>query len=90
MSSFLIKLWWAHVAVKPDLTRIAVFTKGIWNGLKGVIPMGGQIFPSCTSGFNLWWKNLQKNPEKNITSEKINHIIPNFKPSTTFDVWKPS
>ncbi len=31
---FSIKLWWAHVTVTPEDKRMAVFNKGIWNGLK--------------------------------------------------------
>lgn len=90
VDSFLIKLWWAQVAVSPDLTRIVVFIRGTWKGLKGNTPIGGQIQPNWISGFKLWWKKAQKKPEKNITSEKINHNIPNFKPLETLKVWKPS
>ena len=32
-----IKEWWAHVTVTPEARRIAVFNKGIWKGLSGLI-----------------------------------------------------
>lgn len=37
-----ISLWWDHVIVSPEVTRIMVLSNGISNGLKGMIPVGGQ------------------------------------------------
>jgi len=61
---FSINLWWAHVTVIPDVSKITVFNSGIWNGLKGVIPIGGQFIPSSILGDSLLWKNLQKKDTK--------------------------
>lgn len=82
--------WWAQVAVIPDLNKITVFNKGKWKGFKGFSSKGGQTHPIWISGLSLWWKKAQKKPKKNITSEKINHLIPNFKPPITLIEWDPS
>lgn len=84
-----IKLWWAHVTVTPEERRMAVFSKGTWKGLKGKIPIGGQIFPNSIVGDKLLWKNAQKNLIKKNTSEIINKIIPQRKPRVTGKVCKP-
>lgn len=42
---FSIIEWWAQVTVTPDLSKIIVFSKGIWKGLKGVIEIGGHCPP---------------------------------------------
>ncbi len=86
---FSIKLWWAHVTVTPEDKRIAVFSSGIWKGLKIWIFKGGQIFPISIVGDNLLWKKAQKNLKKNKTSEIINKIIPHRKPKITCFVWIP-
>jgi len=52
--------WWDHVTVAPDANKIAVFSSGIWKGLKGVIPVGGQQFPISTVGESLLWKKCSK------------------------------
>lgn len=81
--------WWAHVTVAPEDKRIVVFNKGIWNGLKGWIPKGGQYIPISIVGANLLWKNAQKKEKKNKTSDRINKIIPQRKPVVTTEVWRP-
>jgi len=86
---FSINLWWAHVTVIPDVSKITVFNSGIWNGLKGVIPIGGQFIPSSILGDSLLWKNLQKKDTKKKISEIINKIIPHFNPLITHIVWRP-
>ncbi len=73
----------------PDLSRIKVFSKGICNGLNGIIPLGGQIIPISTAGLNLLWKNPQKKEIKKKISEIINKIIPHRKPIVTLIVCNP-
>ena len=51
--------------------------------------VGGQEHPNSGVGANLLWKNAQKNPKKNMTSEIINKIIPQRRPDVTYLVWKP-
>jgi len=77
------RLWWAQVTVIPDASRTAVFNNGTLNGLRGVIPVGGQAQPSSGVGDSLLWKNAQKNAKKNSTSEVINRIIPHRRPFVT-------
>jgi hypothetical protein len=77
------------VTVTPDARRIAVFSKGICRGLKGIIPVGGQVEPSSIVGDNLLWKNAQKNEMKKNTSETIKRIIPQRNPLVTFLVCRP-
>lgn len=84
-----IKLWCAQVTETPDDNRIAVFKRGIWKGLNGTIPVGGQIDPISETGDKLLWKKAQKNEMKNRTSEVIKRIIPHRKPTTTNIVWCP-
>jgi hypothetical protein len=81
--------WWAQVTVAPEDSKIVVFKSGIWNGLKGLIPRGGQIMPISTVGANLLWKNAQKKEKKNKTSEVINKIIPHRRPFITTRVCTP-
>ena len=81
--------WWAHVTVAPEDRRIVVLSKGIWNGLKGWIPKGGQYIPTSIVGDRLLWKNAQKKEKKNNTSDRMNKIIPHRRPVTTTDVCKP-
>lgn len=81
--------WWAQVTDTPDASKITVFNKGIWNGLKGSKFVGGQIPPISTVLFKLLWKNLQKKEKKKSTSDTINKIIPQRNPCITFNVWRP-
>lgn len=67
----------------PEARRIAVFRRGIWSGLKGEIPAGGQIAPSSTAGDKLLWKKAQKNEIKKKISDTINKIIPHRSPNVT-------
>lgn len=66
-----------------------MFSRGIANGLRTLIPVGGQEHPSSGVGANLEWKNLQKKAKKNRTSEVINRIIPHRSPFVTGVVWNP-
>lgn len=66
-----------------------VFSKGTFKGLNLVIDTGGQICPNSTLGLKEKWKKLQKNEEKNITSDVIKRIIPSFKPLITSSKWYP-
>jgi hypothetical protein len=66
--------------VAPELNSIAVFNKGTSKGFKTSIPTGGHTDPTLISGLKELWKKPQKNEKKNITSDKINRIIPIFKP----------
>ena len=81
--------WWAHVTVAPEDNKIVVFNNGIWNGLKGWIPRGGQYIPTSIVGDSLLWKNAQKKEKKNKTSDRINKIIPHRRPVTTTEVCNP-
>ena len=51
---------------------------------------GGQIEPISITGAKAAAKNAQKKAKKNITSETINKIIPQRRPSCTMFVWRPS
>ena len=81
--------WWAQVTVAPEERRMVVFKRGIWNGLKGWIPKGGQYIPISILGDNLLWKKAQKKEKKNNTSDKMKKIIPQRSPVTTTEVWRP-
>lgn len=75
--------WWDQVMVTPDDKSRMVFRRGILMGLKEMIEVGGQDWPSSTVGEMLLWKKAQKNEAKNRTSEAINKTIPVFKPFIT-------
>ena len=81
--------WCDQVTVAPEANKIAVFNKGIWKGLKGRIPVGGQQFPISIVGDNLLWKKAQKKEKKNRTSDTINKIIPHRRPIATTLVCRP-
>lgn len=66
-----------------------MFNKGIINGLKISIPVGGHFIPNSIIWVNLKWKNLQKKETKNKTSEVINSNIPIFIPINTLKEWSP-
>jgi len=55
-----------------------VFKKGIKNGFNEKIENLGHKIPISKFGLREDSKNLQKNPLKNITSEKINRSIANL------------
>jgi hypothetical protein len=78
-----INPWCAHVTVTPEARRIAVLRRGIWRGLKGLIPQGGHIAPISIVGARLLWKKAQKKEIKKKTSEIINKIIPHRNPKVT-------
>jgi len=44
---------WAYVIVAPDDNKIVVFRRGIWNGLKGLILVGGHCAPNSMLGDKL-------------------------------------
>lgn len=75
--------------VTPEVNKIAVFNKGIWNGLKIKIPKGGHTLPSSIAGDKLLWKKAQKNLMKKKISEIINKIIPHRNPDKTDSVCSP-
>lgn len=81
-----VMLWWAHVTVTPEASRIAVFNKGTSRGLRGLIPIGGHCPPSSGVGTRLEWKNAQKNPRKKNASDVMNRIIPYRRPFWTVGV----
>lgn len=54
-----------------------------------MMPVGGQWHPISGTVARLLWKNAQKKPAKNITSEVINRAIPQRRPTTTGVVWWP-
>ena len=67
-----------------------VFSRGISHALRVARYAGGHIPPKIGLGLKLEWKNAQKNAKKNITSETINKITPNFNPDCTDLVCWPS
>lgn len=75
--------------MSPEDSRINVFNRGIWRGLNGMIPLGGQFIPNSTVGDSLEWKNPQKNEMKKNTSDVINRIIPHRSPIVTINVCIP-
>ena len=81
--------WWDQVTVTPDDRRTTVFSKGTPQGERGLIPVGGQIFPISIVGANLLWKNLQKKAKKKQTSDKIKKIIPIRRPRVVINLWNP-
>ena len=84
-----INAWWAQVTLTPEEIKIIVFNKGTWKGLKTEMPNGGHNEPTSTVGANLLWKNAQKNLTKKNTSDTINRAMPQRRPSSTIDVWRP-
>lgn len=84
-----IRAWWDHVTVTPEPSKTNVFKKGTSKALKGIMPIGGQLFPISTEGANLLWKNAQKNLKKKKISEIINKAIPQRRPSSTIEEWIP-
>lgn len=60
-----------------------MFSRGILNGLMGVIPVGGQEHPNSAVGANLLWKKDQKKARKKQISEIIKRIIPQRRPKVT-------
>lgn len=66
-----------------------VLSKGISNGLNGLIPKGGHNWPISTEGARDEWKYAQKNEIKKKISEIIKRIIPNRSPIYTDNVWEP-
>lgn len=81
--------WCATVAVTPEDRRTIVLRRGTSRGLINETPIGDHTLPSATSGDKEASKKDQKNPEKNITSEKINRAIPYLRPSWTTWLWCP-
>ncbi len=66
-----------------------MLSSGTENGFSGVMPGGGHVQEICGVGARLLWKNPQKNAKKNIISDRIKRIIPNFRPRRTRDEWCP-
>jgi hypothetical protein len=57
--------------------------RGTEKGLIAWTPGGGQVQEISGVGARLLWKKAQKKAKKNITSEAMNRIIPNFRPLRT-------
>lgn len=36
-----VMLWWAHVTVMPEASRMAVLSRGTSSGFRGAMPVGG-------------------------------------------------
>lgn len=85
----LIIEWWDHVIVRPEEIKMIVFIRGISNGLKGLIPNGGQCWPISNLGDKDEWKYDQKKEKKKRISEIINKIIPIRILLYTLGVWHP-
>lgn len=86
---FFNKAWWAQVIETPEDNKISVLRRGIWRGLKGIIPAGGQFIPNSILGDKEEWKKAQKKEIKKNTSDTINKIIPICIPFVTFTEWYP-
>lgn len=84
-----IKAWWAQVTVNPEVIKIIVLSKGIWNGLNGIIFIGGHMVPISIFGAKLLWKKAQKKEIKKKISEIIKRIIPQRNPLETKIVCLP-
>lgn len=69
--------------VKPERRRRDVFNSGTAKGLRGSIPIGGQVQPVSGVGARALWKKAQKNARKNIASDRIKIIIPTRRPRAT-------
>jgi len=77
------------VTVPPDLSKIIEFSSGIPHGERGVIPTGGHIIPTLTSGLTETWIQVQNKPLKNITSDKMKRSIPSLIHSMVDGIWNP-
>ena len=82
--------WWAQVTAQPDRSRSIVLRSGTSQGLKAIIPCGGQTLPIWIAGTIDEWKKAQKKAKKNITSDTINKTIPIRCDFCTAVVWRPS
>ena len=66
-----------------------VFNRGTPNGLNASTPIGGQQLPNSILGAKLLWKKAQKKDKKNITSDTMKRIIPQRRPFSTIELWRP-
>ena len=82
-------LWWHQVTVTLEDNKTTVFKSGTLKVSKNSTPTGGQDILHATSAHNELLKKDQKNLEKNITSEKMNMIIPLLNLAITSSVCKP-
>lgn len=82
-------LWWAHVTVTPEASKMAVFSSGTSIGSSGLMPTGGHCPPSSGVGARLEWKKAQKKPRKKKASDMMNSTMPYRKPFWTVGVWWP-
>lgn len=73
----------------PEESRIIVFNRGTFIGLKASMLSGGQFWPISIHGLTLEWKYAQKKDTKNNTSDVINKIIPILSPSIILLKWEP-
>ena len=70
-----------------DLIKRTVFKRGTLAGSKTKTLTGGHLYLVSATTLKLEWKNAQKNPKKNKTSELINQSIAIFKLDWTHSVW---
>ena len=68
--------------VIPLARRTVVLSRGTWNGLIGVTPVGGHRSMEV-DGCKEEWKKAQKNDAKKQTSLRRNRTIPIRKPRST-------
>jgi len=83
-----IKPWWVQVTVIPELSKTTVFKRGTLKVSRDSTLIIGQLKPLANSKHKLLLKKLQKNLEKNITSEKMKRIILDLNLNITSDVCK--
>jgi hypothetical protein len=83
-----INLWCVQVTVTLEDNKTTVFKSGTLKVSKDSNLIIGQLNLPANSKHKELLKKLQKKPEKNITSEKINKIILDLNPSITSLVCK--
>lgn len=83
----IIIAWCAHVTDTLEDSKVTVFKRGTPIDSRASILMGGQYILDSDSVQRELLKKAQKNLKKNITSEKMKNIIPDFNLSSTSIVW---
>jgi hypothetical protein len=71
---FLEIMWWDVVINTPDDARRIVFNRGMWMGMRGLIPRGGHLLPRLMSGNQYSWMNDQNNLTNSRISDRMKII----------------
>lgn len=83
------KVLCAQIVKTPDDNNTIVFSSGNFQNGTVIMPTGGHTAPVWIEGIDAKWIRAQKMLKKNIASETINKINPNFNPCCTLLVWNP-